>query len=368
MAFRVKTFIQIIGDMVAHMRASQRRVTDFNVGSVNRTLLEAAGAEVDELYQAYAQGLLDAIPVAIYRSFDFDTKPALSASGLVRFSATPSHESLVTIPAGFMVAAPGGVQFQVAQQYTIPVGQQTVDALVVCTAPGTAGNVAANTITSLVSSAVDLGSVTNLAAFTNGRGVESEAERKLRFISYIRTLAKGTPEACIYAAKLAQITDPASGLLLERVARCELEETPGHVDMWIHNGAGGTSDALLARAEQLVHGGWTDEQGLVASGYDPTGMRVDVQKMSEITVNASIRVQVPPTLRTAALEAKVKAAVGGAIRGIRSGGTLLPIDMVNAALALRAPVQGAEIVSPLVATPCPLSSVLMPGTVAVAWF
>jgi hypothetical protein len=67
------------------------------------------------------------------------------------------------------------------------------------------------------------------------------------------------------------------------------------------------------------------------------------------------------------LKARLAAAVGGAIRGVRSGSSMLPIDLVNAALALRAPVNGAEVAAPLLAVPCPISAVLVPGTLTIDW-
>lgn len=368
MAFRVKTFVEIAASMLSHMRAAQRLITDFNVGSVNRTMLEAPAAEVDELYQSYAQGLLEAIPIAIYQSFDFPRQDALSASGLVRFFAEPGHAELVVVPPGFLVGGAGGLQYQVAAQVVIPVGALFVDALVVCTTRGVAGNAQPNTITNLISSAVDLRSVTNLAALANGRGKETEEERKLRFNDFVATLARGTPAACKYAARLARILNPLDGNVLERVTRCELVEGPGHVDVWIHNGAGNTSDALLARATELVHGGWLDPKtGRPADGYDPTGARVDVLKMTEIPVPAMVRVEAPPIARTPALEARIIAAAAAAIRNVRSGGSLLPIELSNAALALGAPITGAEPGSPLLAVPCPISAALIPGTIAVEW-
>lgn len=367
MAFRVKTFIQIASDMLAHMRAAQRRISDFNVGSVNRVMLEAPAAEIDELYQSYTRGLIEAIPVAIYRSFDFELQEAVSASGLVRFSAVPGHSEPVVIRVGFLVAA-GGLQYQVAAEAVIPVGQLTVDVLVVCRTKGVEGNAQPDTITSLVSSAVDLQGVTNPAALSNGRGMETDEERKLRFNEYVRTLARGTPASCVYAARQARLVDSSTGFILERVTRAELQETPGHTDMWIHNGAGNTSDALLKRATDLVLGGWSDPiTGLPVAGYDAVGARLDVLKMAEIPVSATLQVQVPTAARTEAMRAKIIAAVSGAIRAVRSGESLLPIDLVNAALALRAPVQGAEVSAPVLAVACPIKAVLVPGTITIVW-
>jgi hypothetical protein len=38
MAFQIKNFVSIVAAMVNHMRATQDKITDFNVGSVARTL------------------------------------------------------------------------------------------------------------------------------------------------------------------------------------------------------------------------------------------------------------------------------------------------------------------------------------------
>ncbi len=84
--FRTKDFLTLIDGMILTARAHTERVTDYNVGSVARTLLEAPGLELDALYQAMTLNLLDAIPVAIYQGFSFTALPAMAAAGFVTFT------------------------------------------------------------------------------------------------------------------------------------------------------------------------------------------------------------------------------------------------------------------------------------------
>lgn len=364
--FRTKVFHDIIASMLGQMRATQNTITDFNVGGVARVMLEAPAAEIDQLYQMMAQGLIEGIPTAIYRSFDFDLLPARHANGVVRIFARPDHSAVVTIPVGFMVASVNGQRYQTAEQGVIPVGQEWVEVLASAIEPGPVGNVQAGTITRPISSGLGIVGVTNPQAFSEGRGAETPAERKLRFIEFVRTLARGTPASLQYIAKQAAILDPRTGVAVERVARATPEETTGHYNLYIYNGAGGTSDALVARCQQLVDGYNDPETGIPVSGYAPAGMRVDVHAMRELLIDATLEAQVPFAHRTEALRAQVLQVLRETIRGVPSGGRLRPLDLVNAAVSLDA-VGGANIQSPLLTTPCPIDAVLLPGTLAVLW-
>jgi uncharacterized phage protein gp47/JayE len=74
MAFVPRNFEQILIDMIAHVRANTT-VTDFSVGSVIRTILEACALEDDEQYFQMVQ-LLDAFRVATARGTDLDERAA----------------------------------------------------------------------------------------------------------------------------------------------------------------------------------------------------------------------------------------------------------------------------------------------------
>lgn len=364
MPFQIKDFLSIVAGMVNHMRATSPKITDFNVGSVARTMIEAPAVEIDELYQQYLAGLVESIPTAIYRSFDFPLLPAVPASGLVRFSAAAGHAA-ITLPVGTRVASEANVEYQTVEAASIPVGQSSVDVLVAATTPGAGGNALPGSIAYLVSQVEGVASVTNPVALANGRGEETEAERKLRFGEFIRSLARGTVGSLVYAAKLGAITDASGATTIERVQRVGVEETAGYVQLYVHNGVGQTSADLVRAVVKIVEG-YQDSAGTLVPGYRPAGMRVDVVAMTEIPVNVTLQVQVPLLLQTADTRGSVQAALARVIRATRSGGDLRPLDLVNAALALPA-VQGAEIMAPTLTVHCPPSGVLVPGLLTVEW-
>lgn len=74
MAFVPRSFDTILADMVAHVRATTS-LTDFNVGSVIRTILEAAALEDDEQYYQMVQ-LLDAFSYQTATGTELDERAA----------------------------------------------------------------------------------------------------------------------------------------------------------------------------------------------------------------------------------------------------------------------------------------------------
>jgi hypothetical protein len=56
MAFQLKDFVSIVAAMLNRAKATQSRLTDFEVGSVARTLIEAPAIEIEQLYQRMFAG------------------------------------------------------------------------------------------------------------------------------------------------------------------------------------------------------------------------------------------------------------------------------------------------------------------------
>lgn len=84
MAFQARSFPQILEDMIAYVQANTI-ISDFNVGSVARTLLEAAALEDDEQYFQMVQ-LLEAFRLSTARGEDLDRR--LADFGILRREAT----------------------------------------------------------------------------------------------------------------------------------------------------------------------------------------------------------------------------------------------------------------------------------------
>ncbi len=100
MSFQIKKFNSIVASMINWVSSATDRITDFNVGSVSRTLLEAVAIELEELYYQLLRAVEEAIEEAIYRTFNFPRNPAQRATGTVRFNRLAGTEPEVTIPRG----------------------------------------------------------------------------------------------------------------------------------------------------------------------------------------------------------------------------------------------------------------------------
>ena len=86
MAFTPRTFEQILNDMIAYVQ-SRTTISDYNVGSVIRTILEAAALEDDEQYFQMVQ-LLDLFSFTTASGEDLDRR--LADFGLTRRAAIPA--------------------------------------------------------------------------------------------------------------------------------------------------------------------------------------------------------------------------------------------------------------------------------------
>lgn len=361
--FTAKPFLAIVTDMIAYARAVNRDVTDYNVGSVARTLLEAPAIEIDALYQAYIAGLLDGIPTAIYQGFGFAALGAQAASGYVTFTAAEVPGEPLTVQAGTVVRDPLGT-VTYATQASASITSLTATVLIAATVAGSAGNAIAGALTAYSPSIYGV-TVTNAEPVLGGSEAETAEDRRQRFARYIKSLARGTIASLEYAAYLGEVRS-AGGLTMERVRNVTVEETAGRVNLYIHNGTGGTSQALVDAVTGIVEGEWDSANERWTPGYRPAGMRVDVHAMQEQAVDIAIEITADAGLRTTAFIAGIEAALGAAVRDGQRDGTLRPIELVNAALPL-AGVDGATLISPTVAPTIPANTMLMPGTITITW-
>ena len=347
--FTPKPFAEIVAGMVEHARASTDRLTDFNVGSVVRSLLEANAIELDDYYQAVHAGLLRAIPTAIYLGFGFDLLPAVAASGMVRFDNDGTGEA--TVPAGTRLLSMAGIEYTTNADLIVPPGG-SAEVAATATLPGVLGNADPETLTAIATVPG-----TNPALMSGGRDAESEEQRAERFAAYIRALARGTMAALEYGCTIPALLHPVSGAVVERVQRASVFETPGHVDLFIHNGSFGASDALITAVQTEIDG--YRDQGAWFGGWRPAGMRVDVQALVETPVAISMEVTGSPT-------SAVRGAVERLLRAALPRELIRPIDLVNAVLAVGG-VLGASVLSPTQTLVVPDNAILYLDEWSVTW-
>ena len=281
-----------VASMIDWFTGICKTITDFVVGSKIRSKFETIAVEMEAQDYAWYQSLKKAIPIALYRAFDFELQPAQAAIGSAVFSIPAPLDISITIPANTIVGtiaslSAGEVLFKTVVDATISIGQTTtVDIPIQCTVAGTIGNVALGTIIAVKSTVIGASSlaVINESAVTGGSERETEDERRLRFIEYVKTLSKGTADAVIYGAKTTYLAS-ANGVITERVQSAviyepflhSLIEPVGKFECYVYDGETGASDELVTEAQKIIDGYRTADNVLVP-GWKAAGVICVVKK------------------------------------------------------------------------------------------
>ena len=361
MAFQIKDFASIVAAQINHARSATTKITDFQPGSVVRTIMEAPAVEMEELYLQMFLGLRDAIPVATFLSFGFDRLPAASANGFVSISASTVPSEAIEIPVGTSFSTADERLYESTEAVTWTAGAQSVRVPVAAVLPGLAGNVAAGVIVS--SPAFGAGFTVSNSAITTGRDIETDPEREARFAEFVAALSRGTVSACLYAAQQSQLLD-ADGNISEYVTRVGLEENPGIVRIYVYSSSGVPSQDLISNGQTRIDGSRDEVTGTVTPGYRSAGVRVDVLPMSERAISLAVQVQMLVGFDlTAAVIQSITDLYAGAIEAVQPGTTLYLGGLVETMLQVPGvksiiPASNQNIV-------CATNEALTPGTLTV---
>lgn len=364
MGFQLKDFRSITAAMINRARATQTKLTDFNVGSVARTLMEAPAVEIEEFYQRMFAGIMDAIPVAIYRGFDFPMQEKAKARGTVTLTFAQPLSQAFTVPAGSVFNAPAlGVRYLSLAALTAPAGATSAAIAVEAENVGAAYNVPANAISAVQGLSLPTGAVIGNAPVTSGSDGESEIERASRFAEYIGSISRGTLPSVEYAASTAKVRN-VSGEVVEEVSRIGSDEAPGEARVYIYGSGQVASPALVAAAQQVIDGYYDQGAQAYVPGYSPVGVNVLVMPMTEEPRSVALTVTLADGFTLADVRGDVITRVAQALDRVESGSTLYAEAINDAALrALGVMSVRHDLTANYV---CPRNVVLTPGTITVA--
>lgn len=359
--FQTKDFVSVVAGALNHLRGSTDKITDFQVGSVARTLIEGPAVEIEQLYQQMFIGLREAIPVATFLSFGFDLLPAARAIGTVTVTRAVPGSAPITIPAGTVFTAADSRKYTSTAEVIWAAISLVAYVPVQSDSVGVAGNISAGAITGSTLFAAPI-VVSNLP-ITSGRDAESDAEREVRFAAFIASLSRGTLVAIKYAASQAVVLG-VTGTVDEYVTRTGLVEQSGRVRVYIHSSNGTPSAALIANGQARIDGYVDAGTGVVVPGFRSAGVRVDVLAMVEHSVTSTISVAMLPgyTLTTAVVNAltdEFHTVVGS----VESGNTLYIGTLVERLLTVPGvrqvvPSNDSNII-------CAENEILVPGVLTV---
>ncbi|RYF12554.1 MAG: hypothetical protein EOO40_00995 [Deltaproteobacteria bacterium] len=270
--FTPQTTESIYAQMLARM-VVMGGLTDVTDSSVINHLLLAIARALDEGYYQAAQipaGFsIDTCSGADLRARAKDIQPGL-LQPISEQSATVSlvftREVVagdVIVPLGTQVLTASGQVFETTEQGIIyAAGQPTLDTSTVgqdstlvpaiAQQPGTAGNVASNTLVRFRQTIEGVDAVTNPGPAARGIDAETDDSFRARLKGYVSTLAKSTVsalEACVLSA-----TDPVTG---DRILYSSLLEdplNPGKVTLYVDDGTGQSGVSADVADEVVTYG------------------------------------------------------------------------------------------------------------------
>lgn len=275
MGLKLKTFSETLNDMIGWMVTRGSKISNFNVGSVIRTILEAISLEIEALYYQMSKGFKYALQHSVFYSFGFSKKGAVASSGMVTIRFKSEIPYNMIIPKGYKfstVPVRGKViHFESVQDVSCVSGDSVANVPVQCMTPGIIGNVPAGAIQICVTPLPFTQGVANHLDFNNGAEEEDVAEVKKRFTEYIQTLSKGTVAAVRYGC-----------LTVQGVTGVYVSERIGVLDIYIHDINGDLPPAL----EKEVRDTLID--------YRAGGIEVKILPVTKRLVNLNVEIILSP--------------------------------------------------------------------------
>ncbi len=325
MGFQVKTFTQLVSDMVAYIVANSPQITDLNPGSVIRSFCEAAGLSLEELYISTYLGFrryLGEIPENI---FDFTRKGGTKATVNVIFSRTGSS-GVATVPIGTKISTDTGIAFLTTEVATIADLSSDSNAVEAeAEEIGSSYNVLANTLTTLVDDIDDVETVDNALAATGGVDAETDFQYTQRFQNYIEGLGKANIAGLIggalgvdgiTSASILEYFPPSSNVN----ARLYIDD--GSVD--------GVSAAQVTAMKELIDGDGTE----TSPGYRAAGVNVVVAAPGILTQPVTLTATVLSGIDTDQAETDINLALTTYINTLGIGSDIIYNELVSAVMGV----------------------------------
>jgi hypothetical protein len=312
---------EVVAQMLSMMASLTGVATDYNTGSQIRTSATSVGSVIEQ-QGIWAQA--QAYQALIYSALSlFNLQPGVpvAASGAVAFSTSPSGSvpasQNVTIPAGTLVQTAGGIQFATVSTVTLVAGASSINVNVAAVVPGIAGNVAANTIITIISGLSYPLFVNNASGAGGGSNAISAAQSFALFAAIIASIGLSSPVAIANAAVGVSVGSEtvAYSTLYEPFAAAGSGAGSGVAGwvLYIDNGTGTASTNLINAVVATLNGGSVSGQANAsgAIGYRDAGVPYAV---SAVVPTVAV-VGVSASLASGANATLVSGAIASAVSG-----------------------------------------------------
>ena len=232
--FVPKPYSVILDELIQITKQELGEDIDLSEQSRFLRVLKICAKREDELWQLLEDAYYSAfIDFATGQSLDniaalisYKRIAAKKATGTVVFSRSSPATSDILIPAGTRVAVSDeSVVFQTTEAVVLTAGNTSVEAPIEAIEPGSAGNVAANTITKIVDPISGIESVNNPNPTEGGRDTETDEEFRYRIKTTIQSLGKATLDAIL--AKVRNVEGVKTAKIEENDTMNDYTETGG---------------------------------------------------------------------------------------------------------------------------------------------
>jgi uncharacterized phage protein gp47/JayE len=332
MTFQKKEYRDIVNTMLDETE-KKSKLTDTQIGSVTRTLLETVGREVatlyDEMDAAYNAGFIDtakgnALDMVV-SILGIQRKSAQFATGTTTFSRrNPSQD--VSIARGTRVSTrasdPQNVKiYETTMNVRLPKGENEIEIPIKGLTPGEAGMTDFETITALETPIIGVDKVINKKPTTIGTERETDEELRERAKATVLAAGKATPEA---------IRNVVLGI--PGVRGVTVNEMP--------NGIRGELDVIidgldLTDKESPTYQRVKDTIDIVR----PAGIHINIKSTETVRANIKLYLKLTDVLRTDdevdEIVGKIKTRIARHIGGLNSGSNLVRNRMISAIFEIK---------------------------------
>jgi Baseplate J-like protein len=314
--WKVKKFRDILGDMASWISISNSKITNFTVGSVIRSLLEAVAMELEDLYHFIRAKFEQLQDNAIYSSFGFGRRPAMPATGYVTVRFTQPLTQSVLFEEGyrFYTIPLNGttIYFKSTKPVTATVGLSEIDIMVECEQGGLIGNVPAFSITRVVNSTPFLAGVFNKDKFFTGLPEETKEERQKRFNAFVGSLGRASNPALVYGCMQVPVDKSYPG-----VAGVYIKEDIGIIYVYAHDSFGDLPAQMKTDLENQLF------------QYKAGGIKSIVSGVTRKDVNLNIKVLVAEGYTTSSILYKVEEEVTVYLNKLVVSKPLIRADLIR---------------------------------------
>jgi uncharacterized phage protein gp47/JayE len=332
MTFDKKEYRAIVDTMIDDI-SEKSTLSDTNIGSVTRTMLETVGREIatlyDEMEAAYNAGFIDtargnALDMVV-SILGIQRKSAQFATGTVTFSRrNPSQD--VNIQRGTRVSTrasdPQNVRiYETTINIRLIKGENEVEIPIKAITPGEGGMTDFETITALETPIIGVDKVINKKPTTIGTERENDEELRARAKATVLSAGKATPEAI----RIAVLGIPGvRGVTVNEMPN----SIPGELDVII--------DGLdLTDQESPTYQTVEDTIDTVR----PAGIHINIKSTDTVRADIKLYLKLTDILRTdeevEQIISKIKTRIARHIGGLNSGSNLVRNRMVSAIFEIK---------------------------------